>query len=110
MTFSRTNFSAHFTAWPLSKSVPSNAKFKLFSFGKNISIWSLALSDIGTLFPDNKEEFKGISSVLLLKKVYTLILEKGYQINNVDSNIIAQAPKMMTYIPEMKKVSPVITS
>ena len=65
---------------------------------------ALALSDIGTLFPDNKEEFKDVSSLILLKKVYDLILEKGYQINNIDSNIIAQEPKMMPYIPEMKKV------
>ena len=56
---------------------------------------ALALSDIGTLFPDNKEEFKNISSVILLKKVYQLILEKGYKISNIDSNIIAQEPKMM---------------
>lgn len=61
-------------------------------------------SDIGTLFPDNEAEFKNISSVILLEKVYALVLEKGYQINNIDSNIIAQEPKMMPYIPEMKKI------
>jgi 2-C-methyl-D-erythritol 2,4-cyclodiphosphate synthase len=65
---------------------------------------ALALCDIGTLFPDNKEEFKGISSLILLEKVYDLILEKGYEINNIDSNIIAQEPKMMPFIPEMKKI------
>lgn len=65
---------------------------------------ALALPDIGTLFPDTDEQYKGISSVLLLEKVYNLIKEKGYEINNIDSNIIAQAPKMMPYIPEMKKV------
>ncbi len=65
---------------------------------------ALALSDIGTLFPDNKEEFKNISSLILLEKVYDLVLKKGYEINNIDSNIIAQEPKMMTYIPEMKKI------
>lgn len=65
---------------------------------------ALSLSDIGTLFPDNKEEFKNISSLTLLKKVYELICEKGYCINNIDSNIIAQKPKMMPHIPEMKKV------
>ncbi len=64
---------------------------------------ALALSDIGTLFPDNKEEFKNISSLILLEKVYALILEKGYKINNLDSNIIVQEPKMMPYISEMKK-------
>lgn len=64
---------------------------------------ALALPDIGTLFPDDKEEFKGIASIILLKKVYEIMLEKGYIINNIDSNIIAQAPKMMPHIPEMKK-------
>lgn len=65
---------------------------------------ALALPDIGTLFPDTDPEYKGISSVILLEKVYLLIKEKGYEINNIDSNIIAQEPKMMPYIPEMKKV------
>lgn len=65
---------------------------------------ALALPDIGTLFPDDKEEFKDISSVNLLQLTYKLILESGYKINNIDSNIIAQEPKMMHYIPEMKKV------
>lgn len=65
---------------------------------------ALALSDIGTLFPDNKEEFKNISSLILLKKVYAIILEKGYEINNIDSNIIAQEPKMMPHIPKMREV------
>jgi len=65
---------------------------------------ALALSDIGTLFPDNKEEFKNISSLILLKKVHELILEKGYEVNNIDSNIIAQEPKMMPYIPKMKEL------
>lgn len=65
---------------------------------------ALALPDIGTLFPDNDEQYKGVSSVLLLEKVYALIKEKNWGINNLDSNIIAQAPKMMLYIPEMKEV------
>jgi len=65
---------------------------------------ALALSDIGTLFPDNKEKFKNISSLILLKKVHELILEKGYEVNNIDSNIIAQEPKMMPYIPKMKEL------
>lgn len=65
---------------------------------------ALALPDIGILFPDTDEQYKGISSVLLLEKVYDLIKEKGWKINNIDSNIIAQAPKMMPYITEMKEV------
>lgn len=65
---------------------------------------ALALPDIGTLFPDTDPKYKGISSVFLLEKVYGLIKENGYEINNIDSNIIAQAPKMMPYIPEIKKI------
>lgn len=65
---------------------------------------ALAFPDIGTLFPDNKEEFKDISSLNLLQLTYKLILENGYEINNIDSNIIAQEPKMMPYIPKMKNV------
>lgn len=65
---------------------------------------ALALPDIGTLFPDNDPQYKNISSVILLEKVRDLLLEKGYEINNIDSNIIAQEPKMMPYIPQMKKV------
>lgn len=65
---------------------------------------ALALPDIGTLFPDTDAKYKDISSIILLEKVNELISEKGYEINNIDSNIIAQAPKMMPHIPQMKKV------
>lgn len=65
---------------------------------------ALALSDIGTHFPDTDEKYKGISSVKLLSLVKGLIEEKGYAINNIDSNIIAQAPKMKEHIPSMVKV------
>ncbi len=61
------------------------------------------LPDIGTIFPDTDEQYKGANSTVLLKKVREMVLSKGYSIGNIDSNIIAQAPKMMPYIPEMKK-------
>ena len=60
------------------------------------------LADIGTLFPDTDPKYKDANSVMLLKNVIELVKEKGYKINNIDSNIIAQAPKMMPHIPEMK--------
>lgn len=60
------------------------------------------IADIGTLFPDTDPKYKDANSVILLKNVIELVKEKGYKINNIDSNIIAQAPKMMPYIPEMK--------
>lgn len=64
---------------------------------------ALALSDIGTHFPDTDPKYKGISSVELLKNVIVLIHEKGYVINNIDSNIILQEPKMKPHIPNMVK-------
>lgn len=65
---------------------------------------ALALSDIGTLFPDTDDLYKDADSIILLRDVYKLIKEKKYAIENIDSNIIAQQPKMMPYIPKMKEV------
>lgn len=62
-----------------------------------------ALGDIGKHFPDTDERFKGISSILLLKEVGKLINKKGYEIENIDSTIIAQKPKMAPHIPIMIK-------
>lgn len=64
---------------------------------------ALALSDIGTLFPDTDKKFKNADSTLLLAKVYEKVKERGYNIVNIDSNIIAQEPKMMPYIPKMRE-------
>lgn len=63
---------------------------------------ALALADIGTLFPDTDPIYKGADSTALLTKVYDLVRSKNYIIENIDSNIIAQRPKMMPYIPKMK--------
>lgn len=65
---------------------------------------ALALDDIGTLFPDTDPKYKDSDSTVLLKKVYNIINEKGFYIVNIDSNIIAQEPKMMPYIPKMKEI------
>ncbi len=65
---------------------------------------ALCLSDIGTLFPDTDNLYKNADSTVLLKNVFKLIKEKNYVIENIDSNIIAQRPKMMPYIPKMKEV------
>ena len=62
------------------------------------------LPDIGTLFPDTDEKYKDADSTVLLKNVFMRIKELGYIINNIDSNIIAQAPKMAPHIPKMKEV------
>lgn len=62
-----------------------------------------ALGDIGSNFPDNDMSYKDISSLLLLKKTGEAINNKGYQISNIDATIIAQKPKMLPYIHEMRK-------
>lgn len=64
---------------------------------------ALALGDIGKHFPDTDEEYKGADSMKLLKCVNDLINEKGYVVNNIDSIIIAQSPKMAPYIQSMRK-------
>ena len=65
---------------------------------------AVALDDIGTLFPDTDPQYKDADSVMFLKHVYDKVQAAGYWINNIDSNIIAQSPKMMPYIPKMKEV------
>lgn len=62
-----------------------------------------ALGDIGKHFPDSDEKFKGISSLMLLKRVFYLLDEKGYCIINIDSTIMAQKPKLSSYTDEMKQ-------
>ena len=65
---------------------------------------ALALDDIGTLFPDTNPKYKDANSIILLGNVCKLIEEEGYWISNLDTNIIAQAPKMMPHIPKIKEV------
>ena len=65
---------------------------------------ALALDDIGTLFPDTDPKYKDADSIILLKHVCELVEKEGYKISNIDSNIIAQSPKMMPYIPKMKEL------
>ena len=62
-----------------------------------------ALGDIGKLFPDSDEAYKGADSLLLTKKVATVLRENGYEIENVDSTVIAQAPKLAPHIEIMRK-------
>jgi 2-C-methyl-D-erythritol 2,4-cyclodiphosphate synthase len=61
-----------------------------------------ALGDIGKHFPDTEVEYKGISSIVLLKNVGNLLKIHGYHIENIDSTIIAQKPKMAPHILQMR--------
>ena len=60
-----------------------------------------AAGDIGRHFPDHDPQYKGVSSLLLLSKVSEIIMNKDYQVGNIDSVIVAQKPKLASYIPEM---------
>lgn len=61
------------------------------------------LGDIGVHFPDSDEKYKGISSMKLLKTVCKMLRKRNYEIQNIDSTIIAQKPKLSPYIFDMKK-------
>ena len=64
---------------------------------------ALALGDIGKIFPDTDMKYKNIDSKILLKKVYDIMLEKGYRIGNLDTVVAAQEPKLAPYIIDMRK-------
>ena len=66
-------------------------------------IGALALGDLGKLFPDTSDEFKGISSGILVKRVMSLVKEKGYKVINLDSTVFLEEPKLRSYIDEMRE-------
>lgn len=62
----------------------------------------LALGDIGHLFPDTSDEWKGVDSKLLLAKVVALVQGHGYAVGNVDITIALQKPKLAPHIADMR--------
>ena len=62
-----------------------------------------ALGDIGKLFPDTDERFKGADSLMLLKEVCVVLKANNYKIENIDSIVIAQKPKLALHIEQMRK-------
>lgn len=63
-----------------------------------------ALGDIGKLFPDNDPAYKGADSLVLLRTVCEKVREAGFEIENIDSTVLAQAPKLRPYIDEMRSL------
>ncbi len=61
------------------------------------------LGDIGSHFPDTDARFKGSDSIGLLKETGRLLAERGLRIGNIDSTVIAQAPKLAPHIPAMRE-------
>ncbi len=62
-----------------------------------------ALGDIGKLFPDTDERYRGADSLVLLAEVKRVLAEHGYAVVNVDATVIAQAPKLAPYREQMRK-------
>ncbi len=63
-----------------------------------------ALGDIGKLFPDSDPAYKGADSLVLLKRVCEKVRQAGFEIVNIDSTVLAQAPKLRPYIDEMRSL------
>ncbi len=64
---------------------------------------ALALGDIGKHFPDTDEQYKGADSIELLRQVTKIVEKQGYTVSNIDSTILAQAPKLAPYIDKMRE-------
>lgn len=65
---------------------------------------ALALGDIGKLFPDTSDEFKGIDSKILLRRVVDAVAQHGYAVSNIDCTIAMQRPKLRPHIDTMRSV------
>ena len=95
--------------WLVGVQIPSETGFVAHSDGDvaihalcDALLGCLALGDIGHLFPDTSNEWKGVDSKLLLKKVVELVHEKGYRVGNVDITIALQRPKLAPHIQAMR--------
>ena len=64
---------------------------------------ALALGDIGRHFPDTSDDFKGIDSRILLRRVAEMIAARGWSVVNVDATLLAQKPKIAPYVPQMRQ-------
>ena len=80
----------------------SDADLLLHSMGDAL-LGAAGKKDIGSLFPDNDPEYKGISSSILLTRIFQLLEKDGYLINNLDATLVAQEPKLAPYVHRMKE-------
>lgn len=67
------------------------------------TLGALAMGDIGRHFPDGDPAYKDMESLLMLKRIMGWVGEKGFRVNNVDTTIVAQKPKLEPHISTMKK-------
>ena len=64
---------------------------------------AVGAGDIGTHFSDTDPKWKGISSLILLEQVTAICRDKGFEVSNIDTIIVAQKPKLASFLPDMKK-------
>lgn len=62
-----------------------------------------ALGDIGVFFPDDDEQYRGISSLVLLQRIVDALGESGYTVSNVDATVVAERPKLSPFVPLMRR-------
>lgn len=80
----------------------SDADVLLHAVAESI-LGALALGDLGTHFPDHDEAYKDMNSMKILEKVFVLMDQKGYKINNLDALIMIEKPKMAPHIVYMRE-------
>lgn len=64
---------------------------------------ALALGDIGKHFPDTEPKYKNVDSRVLLKDVYLMVSEHGYELGNLDATVVAQLPKLSPFIDQIRE-------
>ena len=101
--------------WLCGIQVPSSVGFVAHSDGDvaihalcDALLGALALGDIGHLFPDTSDEFAGIDSKILLRRVMELVRAEGWEISNIDITIALQAPKIASLVPHMRECLAVV--
>ena len=101
---------AGLSMWLGGVQIPSEVGFVAHSDGDvaihalcDALLGALALGDIGHHFPDTSDEWKGVDSKLLLRKVCELTASRGYRVSNVDITIALQAPKIGRFVPQMRE-------
>lgn len=87
--------------FPLGLAGHSDADVLTHALGDAL-LGAAALGDLGHHFPDHDPAYKDISSLILLERIMALVHRHGFQVGNVDATIVAQAPKLAPYIPQMR--------
>lgn len=79
----------------------SDADVLLHSLGDAL-LGAAGKKDLGSLFPDKEKKFKGVSSLKLLREIYSLLKKEGFRVNNVDVTLVMEKPKISPWVEKMK--------